>query len=114
MGIFGPSKKERESNVALMVVAAEETWERLADEQKVLVQNKVILIFEALGGEQLQLFTIPTHHKWWFYASAMKKLEINPCSPVNEWKLGKLDPSEFDEKSESFRNAIAVAKQYVG
>lgn len=110
MGLFGPSKNERETRVAAIVYLAKQTWERLADDQKRRVQDTVNSIFESLGGEPLELFTIPSHHKWWFYATAMKRLGITPYVKGREWELGKLDPSEFDENSESFQLALECAE----
>jgi len=110
MGLFGPSKSERETKVAIAVYLAEQTWERLPGDQKDHVQDTVNTIFESLGGERLELFTIPSHHRWWFYASAMKHLGIPPYFKGQEWELGKLDPSEFDEDSESFQLALQGAE----
>ena len=110
MGLFGPSKNERETKVAITVYLAKQTWERLADDQKRRVQDTVNTIFESMGGEPLQLFTIPSHHKWWFYATAMYRLGINPYGGDRKWELGKLDPYEFDENSESYQLALQGAE----
>ena len=96
--------------LATIVYLAEQTLERLADDQKRRVQDTVTSIFESLGGEPLELFTIPSHHKWWLYATAMKRLGITPYVKGRQWELGKLDPSEFDENSESFKLALQAAE----
>lgn len=110
MGLFGPSKSERETQVAITVYLAEQTWERLSKHEKERVQDEVNAIVEGQGGLPLQVFTIPTHHRWWIYASAMNRLGIQPFVPGERWRLGKLDPSEFDEDSESFQLALQGAE----
>ena len=109
MGLFGPSKSKREIKVAIAVYLAEQTWERLPKEEKDRVQEQVNTIFGGMGGEPLQLFTIPSHHRWWFYATAMKRLGIKPYYRGQEWDLDRLDPSEFDEDSESFQMSLQGA-----
>ena len=108
MGLFGPSKSQRQSTVAVAVVKAEKTFETLSDDQKDDVQAIVRRLAESAGIEQLAVFAMPRHHKWWFYAIAMERLGVKPVGR-DPWNIVG-DPAEFDEHDEDFQLALSGAE----
>lgn len=114
MGLFDlfTNKTERNAQVALTVVLAEYTFDALTPDQKDKVQDAVKRFMERNGRRYLEVFTLPHHHHWGLFASAMQELGINPILPGERWKMAG-NPFAIGEADDDFQEALERASALV-